>query len=152
MAVEDLQRAIDATMETASPLTRRVFCNRAWDADSLERFINRVMGVTVATVRDDGRPHAAIVLAACLRGTIHLAVSRGSVLLGNLRRRPEVALTIHSPEHDVIVQGRAVEVGRPDRVPDLMGELHHLTRRGQFTPPGWDGYLYSVEVEKLFLC
>jgi hypothetical protein len=46
------------------------------------------MGATVATPRADGRPHAAVVLTACLEGTVHFAASVGSALLRNLERPP----------------------------------------------------------------
>jgi len=46
---EDLQRAIDVSLATASPLARRIYANERWSAARVQRFVNRVMGATVAT-------------------------------------------------------------------------------------------------------
>jgi hypothetical protein len=41
----------------------------------VERFLNSVRNLSVSTVTDDGEPHAAVVIAACLDGDIHFTVS-----------------------------------------------------------------------------
>ena len=149
--MEELQRAVEASLATASPLARRIYANQRWTATSVQQFINRVIGATIATVRADGKPHAAVVLAACLDGTIYFTASPRSALLGNLRRQSAVALTFTDPDHDATMAGDARLVGRASEVPDLIGDLRRLSRRGQFTPPDWDGYLYAVRVERIFL-
>ena len=151
MSEEDLQRAIDVSLATASPLTRRIYANERWSAARVQRFVNRVMGATVATVRADGRAHAAVVLAACREGTVYFAASRGSLLLRNLERHTAIAMTVADRNHDLIIQGEAERVGKASAVPNLLRDLRGLSRRGQFTPEGWDGYLYSVRIERIFL-
>jgi pyridoxine/pyridoxamine 5'-phosphate oxidase len=148
---EDLQRAIDLSLATASPLARRIYANERWSAARVRRFVNRVMAATVATVRDDGRPHAAVVLAACLEGTVYFAASQGSLLLRNVERHNAIAMTVADRAHDLAIQGEATRVGKASAVPDLVRDLHGLSRRGQFTPEGWEGYLYEVRIERLFL-
>ena len=59
------------------------------------------------------------------------AASQGSLLLRNFERR--------------------IAGGEGERVPDLVRDLHGLSRRGQFTPEGWEGYLYAICIERLFL-
>jgi hypothetical protein len=151
MSLDDLQRAIDSTLVTASPLARSIYQNERWSAALVQRFVNRVMGATVATVRDDGSAHAAVVLAACLDGTLHFTASAGSLLLRNLERRAAIAMTVVDRNHDLTVRGEAIRVGSASTVPDLMRELHGLSRRDQFTPEGWEGYLYAVRIERIFL-
>ena len=148
MSLEELQRALETSLRVASPLTRTVF--RQVKAAVVERTINRMMCATVATAGRDGRPHAAVVAAGCVEGTIYLAVSAGSAVLGNLRRLPAVALTVTTGEHDVIVQGEAVEVGTASDAKALIAELGAVSRRGQFVPPTWNGYLYRVRPERVF--
>jgi hypothetical protein len=151
VVVDELQRAIDSSLATASPLSRAIFENARWTSASVKRFVNKVMAATVATVRSDSRPHAAVVLAACLGDRVHFAVSRGSVLLGNLERRPDVALTIVDRDHDLTLFGEALKLGTASELPGLVDELHALSPRGQFTPRDWNGYLYAVRVERIFL-
>lgn len=149
--MKELQRVIESSLATASPLARRVFANERWSAASVQRFINRVMAATVATVRSDGRPHAAVVLAACRKGSVYFTATLGSVLLRNLERQPAVAITVTDRDHDLTLLGEAVRLGRASDLPELVRDLHALSRRGQFTPRDWDGYLYLVRIERIFL-
>jgi len=150
VSLDDLQRAVDASLASASSLTREIFGKRAMDAASVQRFINKVLGATVATVRADGRPHAALVLAACSDGTVYFTASVGSVLLRNLEGRADVALTVTDADHDVTIHGQARRLGMASQLPDLVTQLHHASKRGQFIPSGWDGYLYEVTIDKIF--
>lgn len=149
--MSDLQRAIDLSLTTASPLARRIYANERWSADRVERFVNRVMAATVATVRADGRPHAVLVLTACLKGAVYFAVSEGSLLLRNLERDSAVAMTIADRSHDLTIQGEAKKVGKASEVPDLLRDLRGISRRGQFTPEGWEGTIFEVRIARLFL-
>ena len=151
MGLAELQRVVDDTLRTASPLARRVYDNGAWSAGALQRFINRVMAATVATVREDGRPHASVVLVACLDGTVFFAVSGGSMLGRNLDRRATLALTVIDQHHDVTIHGTASRVGRATDAAPLVQRLHDLSRRGRFTPRNWDGDLWAVRPERIFL-
>lgn len=139
------------SMASASPLAKRIYANDRWSPVAVERQINRVMAATVATVRPDGRPHASMVIAACLEGTVHLTASDGSVLLANLRRRPYISMTVADRDHDVTIHGRADPVGRASDLPELVRDLHALSPRGQFVPRDWDGYLYRVQIERIFI-
>lgn len=148
VSLRELQWALDVSIVGASPLAGKVF-KRA-EAAAVERAINRVMCATVATVRRDGRPHAAVVAAGCVRGTIYLAVSPGSVLLANVRRHSAVAVTVTSSHHDVMMQGEAVEVGRAQECEAILADLGSVSRRAQFMPATWNGYLYRVSIERIF--
>jgi pyridoxine/pyridoxamine 5'-phosphate oxidase len=151
VALEDLQEVIDRSLATASPLSRRVYANDRWTAVAVQRFVNRVMAATVATARHDGLPHAAVVLAACLDGTLHFTASLGSVLLRNLQRQPAVSMTIADRDHDLTVHGHGEALGKASDLAALVAELHALSRRGQFLPRDWDGYIYAVGVDRIFL-
>jgi pyridoxine/pyridoxamine 5'-phosphate oxidase len=151
VSLDDLQQALESSEATASPLTASVFSRGRLGAIGVQAFINAVMAATVATVTADGQPHATVVLVACLDGTIIFTASARSLLLANLRRSPSVALTVTNPKHDVIVRGRATLLGQAADLPDLVGRLHRLSKRGRFTPEDWPGYFYAVAVEKMFV-
>jgi hypothetical protein len=151
VTVDDLQLELDASLATASALTRSLFSGSRLRAGGVQRLINTVMAATVATVTDDGQPHAAVALVACHNGTIIFTASPRSVLLANLRRNPLIALTVTNPEHDVIVRGRADLLGKAADLPTMIGQLHRLSRKGRFIPEAWPGYLYAVDVRKIFV-
>jgi hypothetical protein len=90
-------------------------------------------------------------LTKCLVGTVYFAASQGSLLLRNLERHIAIAMTVADRAYDLTIQGEAGRVGDASTVPDLLRDLHGLSRRGQFTPEGWKGYLYAVRIERLFL-
>ncbi|MGH9117528.1 MAG: pyridoxamine 5'-phosphate oxidase family protein [Acidimicrobiales bacterium] len=149
--MKELQRVIDVTLVAASALARQVYANDRWSAAGVQRFINKVMAATVATVRADGRPHAAVVLTACLNGTVYFTASDGSLLLRNLERLPSVSMTVTDRDHDLTIQGHVDRLGRASDQTELVNELHGISGRGQFIPRHWDGYLYAVHIDRIFL-
>ena len=151
MSDDDLQAAIDSSLQHANPLARRIYANHAWTASMVRRFVNGVMAATVATVRPDGRPHAAVTICGCLDGAFHFTVSDGSVLLRNLERQPAVAITVTDREHDLTAMGDAARAGRVGELPDLVRRLSAAVTRGQFVPEGWDGWIYTLPPAKVFL-
>jgi hypothetical protein len=150
VSLDALEEALKASLVTASPLTRSLFSRSRLTALAVQRIINGVMGGTVATVSADSSPHAAIVGLACHDGNVIFTASPRSRLLADLRRDSRVALTVIAPHHDVIVQGRGECLGKATDLPELMGQLHRLSRKGRFTPHSWPGYLYSIAIEKIF--
>jgi pyridoxine/pyridoxamine 5'-phosphate oxidase len=149
--MKELQHVIDVTLRSASPLARRVYANDQWSAATVQRFINRVMAATVATVRADGRPHAALVLTACLDGSVYFTASAGSLLLRNLERQSAVSMTVADRDHDLTIHGLVDKLGTASELPELVRALHALSRRGQFIPREWDGYLYAVHIDRIFI-
>lgn len=145
-----LQAALERSLANATPLTRQFFADTTWDAEEVQRFVNQTMTASVATVRPDGRPHAAWVLAACTRGTIYFTAATGSVLLRNLRRNPAVALTVTNHVHGVMADGKARCMGTAREVPDLVEEIDLVVRRAYLIPPGWDGELWALDVDHIF--
>jgi hypothetical protein len=122
----------------------------AWTADAVQRFVNRVAAATVATVRPDGRPHAVLVVVACKDGVVHFTATPGSALLRDLERDERVALTVTDHVNGVMAQGRARRMGCGREVSGLIEELGVVLDRGRFTPEGWDGCVYAVEIDRLF--
>jgi hypothetical protein len=146
----ELQAVLDRSFERAQPFTRSFLPATAWRAEAVQEFINATRNMTVAVVRRDGRPHAAPVIAACTDGTIYFSVSPGSVLMGCLERDPAVAFTVTDVARTLIGSGSASAVARSLEAPELMATLDRAAGLGHFTPPGWDGWVYSVAPARLF--
>ncbi len=149
--MDDLQRAIDVSLANASPLARRIYANDRWSAAAVQAFVNRVMAATVATVRSDGRPHAAVTLTACLHGRVIFTATTGSLLLRNLERQPAISMTVTDRDHDLTIHGEAEGLGKAGELVDLLSELDALSRRGYFLPKGWNGRLYRARIDRIFL-
>jgi nitroimidazol reductase NimA-like FMN-containing flavoprotein (pyridoxamine 5'-phosphate oxidase superfamily) len=146
----DLQTVLNRSVENASPFTRSLFEKSQWDAARVATFVNEQHGLTVATVSKDGEPHAAVVIAGFLDGAIHFTVSPRSVLLRNLKRSGRVAFSVCGGEHNVMGQGTAVVAARSLDDPELIERLAAASSVGKFTPPGWDGFIYRIDVDRIF--
>jgi PPOX class probable F420-dependent enzyme len=104
----------------------------------------------VATLRADSTIQASLVNAGVLEhpdtGQPALAfVTYGPVKLGNLRARPQLAVTFRSGWRWATVEGRAELAGPDDPQPWLDGEGLRLLLRAVFTAAGgehedWDEY------------
>ncbi len=145
-----LQDALDRSLRNASPFTRALFERDTFDAGEVERFLNSERNLSVSTVSDDGEPHAAVVIAACVDGDIHFTVSDKSQLQRNLARSTRVAFTAADRSHTLMGRGDAVLAGRSLEAPDLIARLAAASDSGSFTPEGWDGSIYRIEVERIF--
>lgn len=150
MSVQSLREVLERSLEQATPFTRRIFAGQELSAERVQDFINQVITATVATVRPDGRPHAAWVLCACLEGEIYITVSKRSVLLRNLRAVPLAALTVVSKDYGVLAEGKCVCEGEKQLVLDLLHRLDGAVERGRFAPTDWEGYIYRFDIERIF--
>lgn len=145
MSLADLQRTMDESLKSANAFTRRLFEASSWDAERVQTFINQTGNITIATVRSSGKPHAALVIAGCDDGTIYFSVSRGSALLGNLRRQPEVAFTVG---HSIMGRGPATDAGSASDVPEL--HLNVSRQLADLLSEPWDGYIWKVVPSRIF--
>jgi hypothetical protein len=147
--MSDLQRALDRSIEKATPFTKNLFEDQ-WDAARVAAFVNANRNLTIATVTAQGRPHASVVIGACLGGEIHFTVAPESLLWRNLARSPHLAFTVSDRSHAVMGRGVAALAGRSLESPELMWNLAAATASGTFTPAGWDGLIYRIEPETIF--
>ncbi|HZU77897.1 MAG TPA: pyridoxamine 5'-phosphate oxidase family protein [Dehalococcoidia bacterium] len=155
MSLQELQAVVDRSLANASPLARALFGRSHFDATAIEAFVNRVGSATIATVRRDGRPHAAWTLACCAGGVIYFAAADGSVLLRTLRANDAVALTVTEQDHGLMADGRARILGRRSELPELMPALDTASSRGRFVDKDWDGsewngWICAVDLERVF--
>ncbi len=60
-------------------------------------------------------------------------------------------MTIAAPEHDLTIHGEAEAMGQAGDLPELVQALDRLSGRGRFLPRDWDGFLYVVRVDRIFL-
>ena len=84
-----------------------------------------------------------------MRDEIYFTVNPDSVLARNLGGNDRVAVSVCDSVHAVMSQGRAVRVGAAPELADLVGELAEAAQSGTFTPPGWDGDIYRVDLRRL---
>ena len=148
--MSELQEALDRSIRRASPFTRSLFESVQWDAERVARFVNANRNVTVSTVTFAGEPHAAVVIGACVDEMIYFTVAPQSLLARNLAHTPHAAFTICDRSHAVMGKGVAVLVTRSLDDPDLIARLAAATEQGVFTPAGWDGLVYRIEIERIF--
>jgi len=152
MSLDHLQTIIDRSLRNASPLTRELFADKRMTAGELQRFVNRVMSGSIATVSPAGCPHASLTLIACSNeGDVYFAANHASVLFRNLQQSASVALTVDDKDHGMMAQGRAELVGRaPDLREELLSELDSLMERGRWLPPDSEGAIYRVALSRVF--
>lgn len=140
--------AIEASASSSSPFTRELF-EEQWTAQRVTEFVNERRNATIATVSDSGQPHAAVVIAASLNDEIYFTVHPESVLCRNIGGNDRIAISVCDSTHAVMCQGHATRVGSAPALPDLIADLAAATHSGNFTPQGWDGYIYRVELRRL---
>lgn len=145
MSLDDLQKVIDASIAGASTFTRGLFESNHWTAQQLQDYANEDASMSVATIGKDGKPHAAVVIAGCVDGTFYFTASPKSALLGNLRRDPSIAFTISDK---VMGRGTAQMAGRGYTMERIGPKTSKLMR--DLIEEGWRGYIYAIEVERLF--
>ena len=144
-----MQDVIDRSMAEASESTRHMFEDLIWNGDEVISFVNSVRTATIATANRDGLPHAAVAIAACVDEHIHFTVTSSSIMARNLADRPQMAFSVVYADKAIMGQGTAVLLGRSGELEDLVDALA-ASNYGGFTPPGWDGLLYRVDMRRVF--
>ena len=139
---------IERSHAGATAFTAGLF-ERPWKAREVQRFVNRIREVTIATVLADGSPHASPTITACLNGTIYFAVHRRSAMWRNMQRDPSIAFTASDHGHAVLGRGVATFASSSTDTA-LIKRLARTGSLGQFTPEGWEGDVYAIEPTKLF--
>jgi len=146
----DLERALERSIEKATPFTRSLFAADQWDAARVAVFVNATRRITISTVTASLRPHAAVAIGACSEGEIFFTVAPQSLLWRNLARSPHIAFSVCDRAHAVMGRGVAALAGRSSESPDLMWRLAKASVSGTFTPSGWDGLVYRIEPSRIF--
>jgi hypothetical protein len=148
VTLEALQGVIEKSRAEATAFTASLF-DLPWKAREVQRFVNRIREVTIATVLTDGSPHASPTITACLNGTIYFAVHQRSATWRNLQRNPSIAFTVSDRGHAVLGRGVATFAGSSTDTA-LIKRLARTGSLGLFTPEGWEGDVYAIEPTRLF--
>ncbi|MCU1429157.1 MAG: hypothetical protein JWL83_3157 [Actinomycetia bacterium] len=148
--MDELQQALDQSLERASAFTRSLFAGDSWDAHAVASFVNQQRNITIAAVTAAGEPHAAVVIAACLDGEVHFTVAPRSLLGRCLERSSRIAFSVCDTQHATMGKGTAIMAGRSLDDPQLVARLAATTAVGIFTPPDWDGLIYRIALERIF--
>jgi len=159
MSLSDLQDVIDATRDaSARPGIMRSDDGKVRNATTLadalwtQNLLNETWGITVATIRDDGSPHAAVSFSVCLDGIIYVTARSGTLLLHNLRARREVAISCLGTAMDSLMAVGFVDVAGAwaGFDPSLRRLLSDARSVDSFMPADWPGYIFRFEPEKLW--
>jgi hypothetical protein len=145
LPLADLQRVLDESLGSASSLTRGLFSQNAWDAQAVEDYLNEKGTISIATIGRDGEPHAALVVAGCQDGVIFFTASKGSAMLGNLRRQSALAFTVGEK---IVGKGEALLAGHLGDLDPFASGVSRALRDLQ--SEGWDGYMYRIRLSRLF--
>ena len=150
MSTTDLQAVLDLSLARASDFTKSLFAGNSWSAEEVEAFANKTGNITVATVSPSGRPLATTAIAAMVDGVLYFTGSPKSATVRNIEREPHIALSITDSAHGVVGRGVAKRTGRAPELESLLASLAEARGARRFVPPGWDGYIYTVELDSMF--
>lgn len=139
---------IEASQARAERFTREIF-EEQWPSSRVVDFVNERRNATIASVNHDTQPHAAVVIAGSVDDEIFFTVNPDSVLHRNINLNDRIAASICDSRHAVMCQGRAVRVGTAANLTDLVTRLATAAKSGTFTPPGWSGEIYRLDVRRL---
>lgn len=150
MALGALQSVMDRSIGSASPFAHSLFVQAHWDATEVQRFVNEVGNMTVATVNTGRIPHAAPVIAGYADGTLYFSVSPHSVLMRNLSAGSRIAFTVVGSGHNVLGQGSAKSRGNARDLGNLVPALGEQSRLSKLILEPWEGMIYDVAPSRLF--
>ena len=143
-----ISEAIRKSTLSASAFTRQLF-EEQWPKERVAEFINLQRNATVASTSSNGQPHAAVVIAACAQDEIYFTVHPESVLFRNITANNRIAMSVCDSAHAVMCQGQAIALGSARDLPDLIDLLASSSPSGVFTPKGWDGLLFRIDLRRL---
>ncbi|MFA5775745.1 MAG: pyridoxamine 5'-phosphate oxidase family protein [Ilumatobacteraceae bacterium] len=133
----------------ASEFTRSLF-EESWASDQVVDFINQCRNATIATTNLQGQPHAAVVIAGSVDQGIYFTVAPSSLLARNMVSNDRVAFSVCDSHHAVMGQGRGVRVGKAPELRSLIEKLAKASNASRFTPDGWDGDLFTIDIRRIF--
>lgn len=143
-----LARIQEASFARASEATRRAFpeSNRM-DGATLQTFLSARRYGVLATVRDDGRPHAAPVGYALVGTTFVIASRADAQRVLNVRAHPHASLVVTAPDDSatVIVEGTARALEPLEASMDLRAPF----RDAEGNLPAWAGILLTITPERV---
>ena len=144
-----IAEALAASHQRASEFTRSLF-EESWTSDQVVDFINRSRNATIATTNPQGQPHAAVVIVGSVNQCIYFTVAPSSVLFRNLTSNDQIAFSVCDSLHAVMGQGRGVRVGNAVELTSLIDKLAMASNASRFTPDGWDGDLFTIDIKRIF--
>jgi pyridoxine/pyridoxamine 5'-phosphate oxidase len=148
--VSSISEALAASLAGASSFAQSLFADDSWTAPQVSGFVNERRNATIATTNANGQPHAAVVIAASVDDGIYFTVAPQSVLARNLADNARIAFTICDSAHAVMGQGTGVRVGPALELQTLVDDLATASAAGRFTPDGWDGDIYQIDIRRIF--
>jgi len=148
--IDALPRVQEASFARASSATREAFPKeRRMDGATLVTFLTTRRYCVLATVRPDGRPHAAPIAYALVGTRFVFASLPDAARVRNLQHTPHASIVVSEAEGDrhavVLAEGTATIV------PTLEAPLEWREpfRDAEGSMPAWVGVIITVTTERL---
>lgn len=148
-----LTRLQEASFERASSATRAGYPEgKRMSGGELEQFVLDIGYLTIATVRKNGKPHAAMSTFAVHEGSVWIPTESGTLRLRNLATTPFASLVIAEGSGDehriVLTEGESRVVSSSEVASDVVEAWRNKYSSDE--GPGWADTWIEVRLSKLF--
>ena len=152
MSSDLLRQTLRATIERASPLSRRIFGRRPMDVEEVEFFLSEEKVATLITLKSDGSPHASIGSFCCSDGRLYFYSNNASARHHDIIRDSRVAATVVDGwRRQVILEGEASVVGVVSELTSHVAADSFRKKFGHFAGDrGGSSYVIEVTPKKIF--
>lgn len=152
MTSDFLKSTLQATIDGASKLSKRVFGRKAMRPEEVEGFLNEHAVATLVTMKPNGGPHASIGSFCCYEGKLYFYSNPASARHRNLTRNRRVAVTVVDGwRRQVIVEGEASVLGVASDLTSHKAADCFRKKYGQFAgDKGSSSYVVEVTPRKIF--
>lgn len=148
-AIETLGQIQDATFSRASSATLHAFPpERRLDGTAMVTFLARRRFATLATVRPDGRPHAAPTGFALVGHRLVIASLEDAARIRNLRSQPYASLVVSddTDAHGVVMLEGTTRLLTPNAAPI---DIRTPFRDEDGALPSWIGLFIVLSPERI---
>jgi len=142
-----------ASFERANSATRVGYPKgKRMSGQELEQFVLDIAYLTIATVRSNGRPHAAMSTFVVHKGSAWIPTESGTLRLRNLATKPFAALVIAEGSDEdhriVLTEGETRSASNSEVAPEVVEAWR--AKYEEADGPGWADSWVEVRLTKLF--
>ena len=147
-----VEGTLQATLDAATPFSRRIFARRCMSPEEVESFLKEWEVATLTTVRPDGRPHASIGSFCYDEGRLYFYSNRASARHRNIIRNGRIAVTVVDGwGRQLIVEGETRIVGVASDLTSHVAGNSFRKKYGNFTGDrGSSSYVIEMTPNKIF--
>lgn len=141
---EELANTLKTSMDGASPIAKRYYTSRPMSLDELLDHFDKVMIVSIATVKSSGAPHIVPVSFVHHKGKVYINTSNRSARYRNIMHENRVALSFIDGSRVVLLEGIADVAGETSKFSG--GEVDQAFIRKYGRPRKVTAYSVMVEI------